>query len=138
MPQLPDHLVPEEFAGNEWFVEEQYDKYRQDPSSVDPSWLPIFESIDKALAADSAAAPAPAAPAAPAPAPVASVAQTPAPAAAPAAVAAPKPEPVPAASAPKSKVEPVEEAVDKIVPLRGPAKAIAANMEESLDRKSVV
>ncbi|MDO5750152.1 MAG: multifunctional oxoglutarate decarboxylase/oxoglutarate dehydrogenase thiamine pyrophosphate-binding subunit/dihydrolipoyllysine-residue succinyltransferase subunit [Rothia sp. (in: high G+C Gram-positive bacteria)] len=132
MPQLPDHLVPEEFAGNEWFVEEQYDKYRQDPSSVDPSWLPIFESIDKALAADSAAAPAPAAPAASAPTAVAAPAQAPAPAAASAAVAAPKPEPVPTASAPKSKVEPVEEAVDKIVPLRGPAKAIASNMEESL------
>ena len=49
MPNLPDHLVPEEFAGNEWFVEEQYERYQQDKNLVDPSWWPIFQSIDKAL-----------------------------------------------------------------------------------------
>ncbi len=49
VPNLPDHLVPEEFAGNEWFVEEQYERYQQDKNLVDPSWWPIFQSIDKAL-----------------------------------------------------------------------------------------
>ena len=42
MPNLPEHLVPEEFAGNEWFVEEQYERYQKDKSLVDPSWWPIF------------------------------------------------------------------------------------------------
>ena len=49
MPNLPEHLVPEEFAGNEWFVEEQYERYQKDKNLVDPSWWPIFETIDKAL-----------------------------------------------------------------------------------------
>ncbi len=49
MPNLPDHLVPEEFAGNEWFVEEQYERYQQNKNQVAPSWWPIFESIDKAI-----------------------------------------------------------------------------------------
>ena len=45
VPNLPDHLVPEEFAGNEWFVEEQYERYQQDKNLVDPSWWPIFQSF---------------------------------------------------------------------------------------------
>ena len=49
VPNLPDHLVPEEFAGNEWFVEEQYERYQQNKNQVAPSWWPIFESIDKAI-----------------------------------------------------------------------------------------
>ena len=51
MPNLPEHLVPEEFAGNEWFVEEQYERYQKDKNLVDHSWWPIFETIDKALEA---------------------------------------------------------------------------------------
>ena len=66
MPNLPEHLVPEEFAGNEWFVEEQYERYQKDKSLVDPSWWPIFETIDKALGGAGTASAAPAAaPAAP-------------------------------------------------------------------------
>ena len=65
MPNLPEHLVPEEFAGNEWFVEEQYERYQKDKNLVDPSWWPIFETIDKALGGAGTASAAPAA--APAP-----------------------------------------------------------------------
>ena len=78
MPNLPEHLVPEEFAGNEWFVEEQYERYQKDKNLVDPSWWPIFETIDKALggagtaSTPSPAAAAPAAPATPAAAPAGS------------------------------------------------------------------
>jgi len=62
VPNLPEHLVPEEFAGNEWFVEEQYERYQKDKNLVDPSWWPIFETIDKALGgAGTASAPSPAA-----------------------------------------------------------------------------
>ena len=93
MPNLPEHLVPEEFAGNEWFVEEQYERYQKDKNLVDPSWWPIFETIDKALGGAGTASAAPAAaPAAPA-APVA----TPAPAA-PKPAAAPANPPPPAAT----------------------------------------
>ncbi|WP_296544219.1 hypothetical protein, partial [Rothia sp. (in: high G+C Gram-positive bacteria)] len=82
MPNLPEHLVPEEFAGNEWFVEEQYERYQKDKNLVDPSWWPIFETIDKALggagtaSTPSPAAAAPAAPATPAAAPAAPAAPT--------------------------------------------------------------
>ena len=128
MPNLPEHLVPEEFAGNEWFVEEQYERYQKDKNLVDPSWWPIFETIDKALGGAGTASAAPAAaPAAPAAAPAA-------PAAAPA-PAAPKPAAAPAAPTPPAatkKAETVEPAEDKIVPLRGPAKAVVTTMEESL------
>jgi len=67
VPNLPEHLVPEEFAGNEWFVEEQYERYQKGKNLVDPSWWPIFETIDKALGGAGTASAAPAAaPAAPA------------------------------------------------------------------------
>nr|MCH9736626.1 hypothetical protein [Actinomycetes bacterium] len=29
---------PSPFGQNEWLVEEMYRKFREDPSSVDPSW----------------------------------------------------------------------------------------------------
>ena len=131
VPNLPDHLVPEEFAGNEWFVEEQYERYQQDKNLVDPSWWPIFQSIDKALQGTPTAS-----------APVTATQKAEAIPSAPAAAASiTTPEPQPAAPiksaaspAPKtsSKAENVEPVEDKIVPLRGPAKAVAANMEDSL------
>ena len=34
--------IPEEFGANEWLVEEMHDRYRQDPSSVDPTWATFF------------------------------------------------------------------------------------------------
>lgn len=133
MPNLPEHLVPEEFAGNEWFVEEQYERYQKDKNLVDPSWWPIFETIDKALggagtaSTPSPAAAAPAAPATPAAAPAAPAAPT--------APVASKPTKAPATPSPAPatpKANTVEPAEDKIVPLRGPAKAVVTTMEESL------
>ncbi|MGB3520749.1 MAG: hypothetical protein WBA50_04665, partial [Mycobacterium sp.] len=65
------------FGQNEWLVEEMYRKFREDPSSVDPSWhefladySPDAQRGDGATrpAAPAPAAPAPAAPAAAAPA----------------------------------------------------------------------
>ncbi|MGO4143653.1 multifunctional oxoglutarate decarboxylase/oxoglutarate dehydrogenase thiamine pyrophosphate-binding subunit/dihydrolipoyllysine-residue succinyltransferase subunit [Paenarthrobacter sp. YAF11_1] len=101
MPEQPSHRLPEEFGGNEWLVDELYERYQQDKNSVDTKWWPLFESFASAdgtssngtSAAPSAANPptqvlpvvAPAA-AAPAPAPAA-----PAAAAEPAAPAAPAP-----------------------------------------------
>ncbi|ORA86502.1 hypothetical protein BST31_22800, partial [Mycobacterium marseillense] len=70
------------FGQNEWLVEEMYRKFRDDPSSVDPSWHeflvdynpePTSEAAPasgtsgdgRAAAAPAPAKPAPAAPAAP-------------------------------------------------------------------------
>ncbi|WP_029244984.1 2-oxoglutarate dehydrogenase E1 subunit family protein, partial [Mycobacterium avium] len=60
------------FGQNEWLVEEMYRKFRDDPSSVDPSWHEFLVDYnpeptgDSVLAApastDGPSAPAPAAP----------------------------------------------------------------------------
>ena len=55
MPHQPQHPIPEEFAGNEWLVDELFEKYRTDKNSVDEKWWPIFES----MSADSSTAPEP-------------------------------------------------------------------------------
>ncbi|MCM3686820.1 multifunctional oxoglutarate decarboxylase/oxoglutarate dehydrogenase thiamine pyrophosphate-binding subunit/dihydrolipoyllysine-residue succinyltransferase subunit [Kocuria rosea] len=183
MPNQPQHLIPEEFAGNEWLVDELFEKYQADRNSVDEKWWPIFEAMSaedgagpeqasapqaapkastpraaapQAPAATPAAAPQTAAPKAAAPQPssapraTAPQAAPTTPAAAPAptksgAKAENRPEtdhgetsakkPIPAqpsrpraaaAAAPKAPAE------DTVVKLRGPAKAVAANMDASL------
>ncbi|MBT1003086.1 multifunctional oxoglutarate decarboxylase/oxoglutarate dehydrogenase thiamine pyrophosphate-binding subunit/dihydrolipoyllysine-residue succinyltransferase subunit [Paenarthrobacter sp. DKR-5] len=180
MPEQPTHRLPEEFGGNEWLVDELYERYQQNKGSVDAKWWPLFEQFDaengagangKAAApselgsnpvtrqlpvvkaADAApattqAAPQAAAPAAP-PAPASAPA---APAAAAAAAPAPAAPPAPAkpaartqardgaaptsglipAQLPKSDKNNVPTEEDVVSVLRGPAKAIAANMVTSL------
>ena len=32
------------FGANEWLVDELYEKYLQDPKSVDPAWLDFFKT----------------------------------------------------------------------------------------------
>ncbi|MEU0780920.1 multifunctional oxoglutarate decarboxylase/oxoglutarate dehydrogenase thiamine pyrophosphate-binding subunit/dihydrolipoyllysine-residue succinyltransferase subunit [Streptomyces sp. NPDC006173] len=146
------------FGPNEWLVDEIYQQYLQDPNSVDRAWWDFFADYKPGAPAASAPAgtaaagaagtttPAPAAAAAPAPpaarqappqaAPAAPAA--PAPAAAPAAPkpAAAAPAPVKAAPAPaQPKAEPATEAPEgpEYVTLRGPAGAVAKNMNASLE-----
>ncbi|CAM5360134.1 2-oxoglutarate dehydrogenase E1 component OS=Streptomyces violarus OX=67380 GN=FHS41_002273 PE=4 SV=1 [Streptomyces violarus] len=150
------------FGANEWLVDEIYQQYLQDPNSVDRAWWDFFADYKPGAAAASApagtaaagaagtttaqpaaqaapaqaAAPAPAAQqpaaAAPAPAPAKPAAQAPAQAPAPAkaAPAAAKP-----AAAAKPKAEPAGEAPSgpEQVVLRGPAAAVAKNMDASLE-----
>ncbi|NYE94844.1 2-oxoglutarate dehydrogenase E1 component [Psychromicrobium silvestre] len=167
MPDESLHRLTEEFGGNEWLVDELYEKYRQDKNSVDPKWWPLFGSLDadasngKHTANDGAttrpvtqplpvvpqAATPPATPTAAAPAKPAAAPATPAPTAAPVAAATPSAATPPAAKAPapkaatapipaqlpptaKNNSAPEEDAVSV---LRGPAKAIAANMVSSLE-----
>lgn len=50
------------FGQNEWLVEEMYRKFREDPSSVDPSWHEFLADYKPdASQGDGAAKPAPAA-----------------------------------------------------------------------------
>ncbi|WP_164518038.1 2-oxoglutarate dehydrogenase E1 subunit family protein, partial [Mycobacterium sp. P7213] len=52
------------FGQNEWLVEEMYRKFREDPSSVDPSWHEFLADYKPdAQQGDGAAAPAGARPA---------------------------------------------------------------------------
>lgn len=119
MPQLPEHRVPEEFAGNEWLVEEMYEKYQQDKNSVDSKWWPIFESMD----GDSA------------PKQNAPQAKTSQEEAAEPAAAKPAAKPAAKKTEPKAEeksAEPAEEKKDVESVLRGPAKAVVTTMEDSL------
>ncbi|MGU3497328.1 multifunctional oxoglutarate decarboxylase/oxoglutarate dehydrogenase thiamine pyrophosphate-binding subunit/dihydrolipoyllysine-residue succinyltransferase subunit [Mycobacterium sp. C31M] len=141
--------APSPFGQNEWLVEEMYRKFREDPSSVDPSWHEFLvdyapEKIEAAEPAAPAQAKAAAAPAAtkPVPAP----AKTSAPAANGSAPAKPAaaPEPKPAAKPAAAKSEPAKAEPAKAKPaapaadgqtavLRGAAAAVVKNMNFSLE-----
>lgn len=159
MPEQPSHRLPEEFGGNEWLVDEQYERYQLDKKMVDAKWWPLFEGFDAGNGPSSngdsgtpAAHPrthelpvVATATALPAPAPAAfDRASSPLPATAtkaPATVArdgAKKPEagtaapPIPA-QLPKNLKAPSAPEQDVVAVLRGPAKAIASNMITSLE-----
>ncbi|MEV0852692.1 multifunctional oxoglutarate decarboxylase/oxoglutarate dehydrogenase thiamine pyrophosphate-binding subunit/dihydrolipoyllysine-residue succinyltransferase subunit [Nocardia fluminea] len=143
-----------QFGQNQWLVDEMYQKFKQDPSSVDASWHEFLADYTPE-ATESGNSQAPAASTAPAAAaaPKAAAAQTPAPQAA-VATAPPKPAPAPAAApapapaaktvrAPQTTPAPVSNAPATTAPkaaaagpenkvLRGPAAAIAKNMSASL------
>ncbi|SOD73265.1 2-oxoglutarate dehydrogenase E1 component [Jatrophihabitans sp. GAS493] len=60
-------VVTNDFGANEWLVEEMYDRYRENPASVDPAWHEFFADFrpggvlgTPADAAQPVAAPAPA------------------------------------------------------------------------------
>ncbi|EMQ99710.1 multifunctional oxoglutarate decarboxylase/oxoglutarate dehydrogenase thiamine pyrophosphate-binding subunit/dihydrolipoyllysine-residue succinyltransferase subunit [Paeniglutamicibacter gangotriensis] len=159
MPDQSHHRLTEEFGGNEWLVDELYQQFLKDKNSVDKKWWDIFASLktDQAAAppaeeAPVAANPAPA-PAAPPAAPRAATqarvldvsgsspaASSESSAGSAAAGAAPR---VPADPAPPTKSQPIPAQLpktasnaasgeEKRTQLRGPAKAIATNMEQSL------
>jgi multifunctional 2-oxoglutarate metabolism enzyme len=100
------------FGPNEWIVEDMYQRYLADPSSVDPAWHDFF--------ADYQPAPTPAPPATPPP---------PAQAAPP---ARPAPAPAPATPTPTPRTVSQPPAPGEQAPLRGVAARIAANMDQSL------
>ncbi|MCT1606587.1 multifunctional oxoglutarate decarboxylase/oxoglutarate dehydrogenase thiamine pyrophosphate-binding subunit/dihydrolipoyllysine-residue succinyltransferase subunit [Nesterenkonia massiliensis] len=46
MPELTSSRLAEEFPGNEWLVADIYDKYRENPDSVDRKWADIFKRLE--------------------------------------------------------------------------------------------
>ncbi|MET9345383.1 multifunctional oxoglutarate decarboxylase/oxoglutarate dehydrogenase thiamine pyrophosphate-binding subunit/dihydrolipoyllysine-residue succinyltransferase subunit [Streptomyces termitum] len=141
------------FGANEWLVDEIYQQYLQDPNSVDRAWWDFFADYKPGAAetpsapaatgtaapAAQQAGPAQAAPAAPAAVPAPAAAPAPAaPAPAPAKPAAAAPaavKPAPAAAPAKPAAAPATEAPagPELVTLRGPAAAVAKNMNASLE-----
>jgi 2-oxoglutarate decarboxylase len=132
--------VSSPFGQNEWLVEEMYRKFRDDPSSVDPSWHEFLvdynpESSPEAAPADghpAAAAPQaqPAAPAQPSAGPTGPTAPASKPAeTAPVGNGAPAKPDTPAA---KAATPPPAEG-DELQVLRGAAAAVVKNMSASLD-----
>jgi len=142
---------PSPFGQNEWLVEEMYRKFREDPSSVDPSWHEFLVDYSpeptteqaasgngQSAPAKSAAAPAKSAPAKSAPAKSAPAED--APAKAPAKAEAPEKKPEPAAKAAtepaKTKAStpdaaPADDSESRV--LRGASAAVVKNMNASLD-----
>ncbi|HEX9549257.1 MAG TPA: multifunctional oxoglutarate decarboxylase/oxoglutarate dehydrogenase thiamine pyrophosphate-binding subunit/dihydrolipoyllysine-residue succinyltransferase subunit, partial [Acidimicrobiales bacterium] len=132
---------------NAWLVDEMYDQYRKDPSSVSESWREFFadyhyggpgrrgadgaggDGSAPASAPAAVEAPSPAAAAAPPAAPAAAPPSAPATPKAPAAKETPVPKPPVAAKA----IEPGEPPEhDPTVPIRGAAARLAENMQASL------
>ena len=136
------------FGPNEWLVEDMYQRYLADPSSVDSAWHDFFADYQPDRPAQPAQPPAP---------PTTTGEASPAPAAAkPAAPAAAKPATQPAAPPPRKVAEPVKPAGKPAAapaakpaakpaepapagsderattPLRGAAARIAKNMDQSL------
>ncbi|CDP89897.1 MULTISPECIES: multifunctional oxoglutarate decarboxylase/oxoglutarate dehydrogenase thiamine pyrophosphate-binding subunit/dihydrolipoyllysine-residue succinyltransferase subunit [Mycolicibacterium] len=125
---------PSPFGQNEWLVEEMYRKFREDPSSVDPSWHEFLVDYSPEPTTDTTAANGQAAPAAPPAAtpaaPAAAAPATPAPAA-PAKAAPAKAAPAKQAAAKPAGPTPSEG--DESQVLRGAAAAVVKNMNASLE-----
>ena len=128
-----------EFGANEWLVDELWTLYQKDPQLVEKSWWPLFES--RAVGAGvTLPTPAPAPTAAPTPS--VSMADDPSPVTSPIAKTtsiAPKEQPIPAEAptSPTAIITTVEDSAeaapsDQVNPLKGMAKALAANMDQSL------
>src|SRR3984957_18524584 len=151
----PDQVASQaDFGANEWLVEELYQRYLADPSSVDRAWWSFFADYTPALtngtgpqpvisAARPAAAP-PAPPGVPAPAqapappqaapPPPAAAPPPAPPTAPAPAAAPARggAPAPAGAAAVTPAAPPARPGAEVSRLRGAAARTVANMTASL------
>lgn len=123
----PDSIRAD-FGANEWLVDELYEQYLQDKSSVDPAWWEFFEGYKPGegngvpgAGTSATGTPAVKAPPAPAPAP-APAAQAPATPAAPSAAAQPRASaPAPAPTAPAEPAEP--DAVTSPIATAQPATA---------------
>ncbi len=148
MPQPTEGNPLEAFGANEWLVDEMYQQYQKDPSSVDPAWWDFFANFNGASAPVSAPAPQDPAPVAEPPAPAAVTQPAPATKPAPVTKAAPATKPAAAASAapaapttPAAPPVPKEAAAPKpaaateefvYTVLRGIPAATAKNMDLSL------
>ena len=114
------------FGANSWLVDELYVQFKQDRNSVDKEWWPILENYTPDTAAQAASAQTASPVTAPIPVigaqPVARTTAKPA-----------KQAPIPA-QAPKPQAKEEAAAVDeeKVTPLRGMPKTLAANMDQSL------
>jgi multifunctional 2-oxoglutarate metabolism enzyme len=143
--------VSADFGANDWLVEEMYERYQADPTSVEPSWIEFFKTYNPGNAATTSApkagtppipkatqqvlTPAPSTLAAPvtstpvAAAPVAApVVSTPAPVAAAPVLSTPAPAQAPVKPAPVLATP----SAATMEPLRGVAGRVVASMEASL------
>ena len=133
-----------DFGANDWLVEEMYERYQADPTSVEPSWIEFFKTYNPGAAATTSAPKAGTPPVPPVPkatqqvltpapstlaAPVVSTpVATPAPVAAAPVVSTPTPAQAPVKPAPVL----ITPDAATMEPLRGVAGRVVASMEASL------
>ncbi|MSW35583.1 MAG: hypothetical protein F2843_04085, partial [Actinobacteria bacterium] len=43
MPRRGSPVSAQDFGANDWLVDEMYEHYLQDPTSVDPAWIEYFK-----------------------------------------------------------------------------------------------
>ncbi|MGQ0840304.1 multifunctional oxoglutarate decarboxylase/oxoglutarate dehydrogenase thiamine pyrophosphate-binding subunit/dihydrolipoyllysine-residue succinyltransferase subunit [Actinokineospora sp.] len=132
-----------QFGANEWLVEEMYEQFLADPSSVDPAWHDFFadykptpratsQGVAQAKSVGNDTGTSTTTTTKPEPKPKPEVKQTPPSANGQApAKPAPKPEPKPAPKPANSAAKPAADGEERR-PLRGAAAAIAKNMNASL------
>ena len=122
--QQQSDAAPPVLGPNAWLVEEMYEQFRADPTSVSENWRDFFEDY-RSSRPEAPAAPAPSAASAPPPsAPPAPPSAPPTPATAP-----PPAAPLPVAPAARGTGGRAEEAG---APIRGAGALIVTNMERSL------
>uniref|UniRef100_UPI00404A5D87 multifunctional oxoglutarate decarboxylase/oxoglutarate dehydrogenase thiamine pyrophosphate-binding subunit/dihydrolipoyllysine-residue succinyltransferase subunit n=1 Tax=Candidatus Planktophila sp. TaxID=2175601 RepID=UPI00404A5D87 len=146
-----------DFGANDWLVEEMYERYQADPTSVEPSWIEFFKTYNPGVAATTSApkagtppvppipkatqqvlTPAPSTLAAPVVSTPALVTSTPISAPVPV-VSTPAPVAAPVVSTPAPAQAPIKPApvlatpsAATMEPLRGVAGRVVASMEASL------
>jgi len=135
------------FGANDWLVDEMYAQYKANPDSVDKAWWPILENYRPTETPHVSTGPVAIQPAAPAAPIIPIVSQAPATPAAPAGSGRPlvarttnveaKPQPIPAQAPVTELIQTVDadevEAEDQVNILKGMQKALAANMDASLE-----
>ena len=145
--------VSADFGANDWLVEEMYERYQGDPTSVEPSWIEFFKTYKPGTTNSAPIANAPKAGTPPIPkatqqvskpapstqptpaavvAPPAPVVATPAPVAAAPVAAAPVAKPAPAQAPIKPAPVLITPSAATMEPLRGVAGRVVASMEASL------
>jgi 2-oxoglutarate dehydrogenase E1 component len=115
-----------DFGANEWLVDELWKQYQVDKNSVDRSWWPVLEKYG--TTAQVPAAPQPQVNVGPSTTPITTPAQP-----ARTTNAAPREAPIPAdapRSAPRAEAEETRE--DEVTPLKGMARTLSKNMDQSL------
>ena len=139
MAESSQHISQPDFGTNQWLVEEMYERYQADPTSVDANWVTFFEnghmsSTNGVTPSESPPLAAPEAPEAAPPAPETPVAEAPASEPAPATATAPAPATTtaaPVATPSQTPPAPAPSGVEQFT-LRGAAARTVANMDASL------
>ena len=113
-----------DFGANSWLVDEMREAYLRDPESVDKKWWPLFNG------GATIAEPQAAAPAVESPAPTTGSVST---VEAKTTSVGPRAQPIPAEVAQSAPAAPTETGDDEVSPLRGIAKSLATNMDQSIE-----